>query len=254
MPIDNAVVLFVILVTYAIGTLIFKHYTPKIKGARGEFRVSRRLRRLDKKKYKIYNDIYLKVDDRITQIDHLIISIYGIFVIETKNYRGWIHGGEKSEYWSQTFYKKKTKFRNPIKQNWAHIYLLKDALSDFKQITYHSLIVFTGKGKLKNVYSTVPVIYKKELLKTIRQESIPNISIEQVEEISDKINGLLIHKKKGKKEHRKYVKKSIKDRKKKIKASICPNCGGKLELRKGPYGKFYGCSNYPKCRFSTKFR
>lgn len=54
-------------------------------------------------------------------IDHVVISKYGVFVIETKNYRGWIIGNEKSEYWTQVIYKRKERLYNPIKQNYGHI-------------------------------------------------------------------------------------------------------------------------------------
>lgn len=33
---------------------------------------------------------------------------------------------------------------------------------------------------------------------------------------------------------------------------VCPKCGGKLVERKGKYGDFYGCSNFPKCRYTLK--
>ena len=33
-------------------------------------------------------------------------------------------------------------------------------------------------------------------------------------------------------------------------AHWCPNCNVKLTLRQGTYGKFYGCPNYPKCRYT----
>ena len=33
-------------------------------------------------------------------------------------------------------------------------------------------------------------------------------------------------------------------------SGICPRCGGTLQLRTGKYGNFYGCSNYPKCKFT----
>lgn len=97
----------VLVVTFFIGTAIYKSYAPKIRGAQGEKSVARRLKRLLSKKYKVFNNIYLKLNDRTTEIDHLIVSIYGIFVVETKTYKGWIHGREKSEYWTQSFYKKK---------------------------------------------------------------------------------------------------------------------------------------------------
>jgi len=35
--------------------------------------------------------------------------------------------------------------------------------------------------------------------------------------------------------------------------TVCPRCDGKLVLRHGRGGKaFYGCSNYPKCKFTKK--
>ncbi len=34
--------------------------------------------------------------------------------------------------------------------------------------------------------------------------------------------------------------------------NVCPKCGGTLQLRNGKFGKFYGCSNFPKCRYTKK--
>lgn len=240
----------IILIAYTIKFFVRKYYLPKIKGVRGENRISRLLRKLNKNEYKVFNDIYIKSNGKSTQIDHLIISIYGIFVIESKNYNGWIHGNEKSEYWTQTFYKKRQKFRNPIKQNWAHIYFLKEILSSFNHVKYHSVIVFVGDGELKNIYSSIPVIYKNELIGIIKQNKILNLSVDQVESIVIQLNKFIAADKDRKKEHKKYVKRNIHERNKKTRRQICPNCNGELIIRKGNYGKFYGCVNFPKCKFS----
>ena len=37
-----------------------------------------------------------------------------------------------------------------------------------------------------------------------------------------------------------------------VEAGICPRCGGHLVEREGRYGPFYGCENYPKCKFTKK--
>jgi len=34
-----------------------------------------------------------------------------------------------------------------------------------------------------------------------------------------------------------------------IKAELCPRCGGELKERTSEFGKFFGCSNFPKCRY-----
>ncbi len=59
-----------------------------------------------------------------TQIDHLLLSPFGVFVIETKNYKGWIFGSERQKQWTQKIYKKSFKFQNPIHQNYKHMKVL----------------------------------------------------------------------------------------------------------------------------------
>ena len=47
------------------------------------------------------------------------------------------------------------------------------------------------------------------------------------------------------------VRNSLETQNETISHGKCPRCGGNLILRKGRYGEFYGCSNYPKCRFTA---
>lgn len=118
------------------------------------------------------NDVLLRSSKGLTsQIDHLVLSEYGIFVIETKNYKGWIFGNEKAENWMQVIFKEKHQFRNPVKQNWSHIYALKSVLSDFPCAKYFPIVVFSGSATLKDIESSVPVIYENELNATIRRYS-----------------------------------------------------------------------------------
>ena len=72
------------LLVFAAGVL--EVFMPKIKGFLGEKSVAFLLSGLDKTKYKLINNIMLQVGNKTTQIDHVIVSNYGIFVIETKNY------------------------------------------------------------------------------------------------------------------------------------------------------------------------
>lgn len=52
--------------------------------------------------------------------------------------------------------------------------------------------------------------------------------------------------------HARDIKRLKKSNEEKIKENVCPKCGAKLVEREGKYGKFIGCSNFPKCRFVTK--
>ena len=95
------------IITIGLLVVFFVRYMqrdPIRIGAKGESRVARELRRLNPKEYIVLNDLVVKTSRGSSQIDHVVISIYGIFVIETKTYRGWIHGNENSEYWTQSIY------------------------------------------------------------------------------------------------------------------------------------------------------
>ncbi len=246
---ESMAFLVFISLAFLLITTLYQSYLPGYKGTVGEKIVARQLQRLNKNEYTVLNNIYLKVNGRSIQIDHLVLSVYGIFVIETKNYSGWIHGNENSEFWTQTFYKKKIKFGNPVKQNRAHIYFLKRVLASYKQLDYYSIIVFAGDGTLKNVCTQTPVVYKNRLIKTIRQVKTPVLSGEQVVEVADQIRRYRVIDRKVIKEHKNYVRRSYFERNRKINALICPDCGGELVVRNGKYGEFYGCSNFPRCRF-----
>ncbi len=247
--------IFVIITILIILLISYGYYFPIIKGKIGESRVSRILTKLNREEYKVLNNLYLPTSNGISQIDHIVISIYGIFVIETKNYKGWIHGHENSEYWTQTIFKYKTRFRNPIKQNWSHIYALKEILPNFQQAIYHPIVVFAGSAELKNVTSNLPVIYDFHLLREITDNSInTNLSIQQVDNIVNLLNIICIKDKQIKNEHIKQLGNHSYKRKNVVISPECPQCSGNLVVREGPYGNFYGCSNYPKCRFTSKMR
>lgn len=224
-----------------------------IKGEQGEHRVSMQLDSLSRRKYIVLNDVLIQAGNRTSQIDHIIVSRYGIFVIETKNFSGWIHGHENSEYWLQTFYQKKRKFRNPVKQNQGHINALKKVLSNYYSLIYHSIIVFSDQVELKNVYSDIPIVYEYELLETIeRTRGRPYLSKEEMRSIVEKINDFRLHGKREEKEHIYNVNKYIQLQKERETSSLCPWCGANLALKQGKYGSFYGCIRYPKCRYTKK--
>lgn len=107
--------LLIISLLFALS-IFFMFYKSKIKGIIGEKSVSSLLYFLDYSKYKVINNVVIKNGEITSQIDHTIISDFGIFVIETKNFKGWIVGGEKSEFWTQIMFKNRNKFYNPLLQ------------------------------------------------------------------------------------------------------------------------------------------
>lgn len=106
--------------------------------------------KLDKEVYHRLNNITLPLTNGgSTQIDHVVVSVYGIFVIETKNYKGWIYGSEKQKQWTQAFANgRKYKFQNPLRQNYLHIKTLAELL-ELETSYFHSMIAFIGECELK---------------------------------------------------------------------------------------------------------
>lgn len=124
---------------------------PRIKGWIGET-----LMRLgfafflSKDTYRIINNVTIS-DGKggTTQIDHIIVSPYGLFVVETKHYKGWIFGSQNDSQWTQKIHGKHSqKFQNPLRQNYKHTECLMELLGLSKD-QVKSVIVFTGGCSLK---------------------------------------------------------------------------------------------------------
>ena len=222
------------------------------KGIIGEFLVNTSSKiKLDKDKYHLIKNVTLPTEDGTTQIDHIIVSEYGIFVVETKNMKGWILGDEKQRYWTQKIYKNTNKFQNPLHQNYKHIKTIQNALG-IDQDKIFSVIVFAGDSEFKtkmpeNVRQGIGYIdyIKSKTKKILSKDEVAKI-ISQIE------SGRLSKSFKTHREHVKHVKDII-DKKSKQ----CPRCGSELVLRTAKKGnnagsQFYGCSNYPKCRYTTQ--
>jgi len=129
---------------------LLKNLKGWYKGWDGELTVKlMQWRYLDKKTYHVFNNITLpNFGGGTTQIDHIIVSVYGIFVVETKNMNGWIYSNEKGPKWTQVFFSKKYPFQNPLRQNHKHIKTISEILK-IPENKFHSVIMFIGDCKLK---------------------------------------------------------------------------------------------------------
>ncbi len=134
----------------------------------GEFLVRQSiLADFDLPNYHLINDITLPAGGGTTQIDHVLFSTKGIFVIETKHYAGWIFGDKKAKTWAQVVYHKKSRFQNPIRQNYKHLKIVQELLDFLPSENIHSLVVFTGSAEFK---TQIPdgVCYLDDLPKQIK--------------------------------------------------------------------------------------
>lgn len=245
MLIISIVPLILLMLILSVIIVIFQ---PKIKGYFGEQAVAGQLSALPRQYYKVLNDVMLRTSYGTTQIDHVVVSIYGIFVIETKNYKGWITGSEYGEQWTKNMYGKKYSFRNPLKQNYAHVKALEDRLN-LTQDKFIPIVAFSGNCDIK-VQTSKPVVYISQLNRVIQGYKDIKFSEAELWELVNKILQANIVEKEAKKQHVNQIKNQVRNNQAKVDSGMCPKCGGQLVMRKGQYGTFIGCSNYPKCRYT----
>ncbi len=99
--------------------------------------------------FHLLNNVTVPFQDGTTQIDHILISTKGVFVIEVKHYSGWIFGNEKSDQWMQSIYRVKNRFQNPIHQNYRHVKAIQHLLDFLPKEQIHSIVVFSGSAEFK---------------------------------------------------------------------------------------------------------
>lgn len=98
--------------------------------------------------YRLLSHVTLRLNDETTQIDHIPVSRFG-FVIETKDYNGWIFAGPGDRYWTQVLFRSKFKFQNPIRQNYKHVCAIQELLEFLPADAILSVVVFTGNAEFK---------------------------------------------------------------------------------------------------------
>ncbi len=244
------------------------------KGSQGEYLIWDSLQQLPGYKKFLLNCYLPKRNGESTEVDLILLHESGIYVFESKNYSGWIFGTETQQYWTQSLPGRygqahKVKFFNPILQNQAHLKWLGEYLGIDSHFFY-SCIVFGDECTLKDITLTSGRHYvtnRSNLFAAISshiQLSITKLSPEQIDSLYAKLFPLTQVDAEQRAQHIKEVKEI--QHKQEVAAQapvasaqgsqdgICPLCGGRLVLRTATRGanagnKFWGCSNFPKCRY-----
>ncbi|WP_150806103.1 NERD domain-containing protein [Pseudomonas fluorescens] len=203
---------------------------------------------LDRQVYHRLHDVTLITLDGTTQIDHVFLSPFGIFVLETKNMSGWIFGGEKQAQWTQQLYKKRSQFQNPIHQNYKHLKALQAVLGIGPEHV-HSVIAFVGGSTFK---TRMPANVTQGMgsVRYIKSFQQPVFSEAQVMTMLHTLQaGRLAPTLATRREHVQR----LKQRSNPSASRQCPRCGSALVVRTSKSGhkigqQFWGCSTFPKCR------
>lgn len=234
--------------------------TPERKGARGERKVHNALTEvIAGRDYKVFSDLILPTARGTTQVDHLIISRFGIFVIETKNMSGWIFGSADQRKWTQVHKGgKRRSFQNPLQQNYAHIKAVQEILQ-LDQHIFHNLVAFTGTAEPKTAMPDSVAWGLKDLGKLIAQKRIKVLSDADVQLYVNTLQRTALENTKAARDKHVQNLKNNADAKKPNPSirhlsandqTSCPKCGADMLKRTNRKSgeAFWGCSRFPKCK------
>jgi len=226
-----------------------------LKGQVGELKIRLLIwLRLDSDAYKVLHNLTLPTPDGTTQVDHVLVSRFGIFVIETKNMSGWIFGDARRRKWTQTFHRNKYTFQNPIQQNFKHVKAVQ-AVVEIPEHAIHSVVVFTGSSEFRTALPD-----NVTTLRTFRNH-IMSKKIELIPE--DQVNDVISQLQQARRKpglatntaHIKHLKRQTGQNG----APACPRCGNEMALRTAKRGnvagnQFWGCTAFPKCRATKAYQ
>lgn len=179
---DERTVLYILL-ALAIGFFIGRYRASRVSAFqnRGEALLSRVAQaNFGPPDYHLMNHVTLGLKDGTTQVDHILVSRFGVFVIETKDYKGWIFANAKQANWTQVLFKWKFKFQNPIFQNIRHVRAVQDLLDFLPPGAIKSIVVFTGEAEFK---TEIPqgVFSIFGLIEYLREQTIEVMSLNRMQ-------------------------------------------------------------------------
>jgi hypothetical protein len=169
-------------ICFALGLLIGRRrLTFRAFQNSGEARVTRALlSRFRPPNYHLMNHVTIQMVDGTTQVDHILISRFGVFVIETKRYKGWIFANATDKKWTQVLFRHRFTFQNPIFQNRRHVRAVQKLLDFLPPESIRSLVVFTGEAKFKT--QTPPgVLTISQLVEYLRNQTAEVMSLNRVQ-------------------------------------------------------------------------
>lgn len=206
----------------------------------------------------------------------MIVSRFGLFVIETKNIKGWIFGNPAHKSWTQQLYRRRHTFQNPLRQNYLHLMTLKSLLG-LADHQLHSIIYFIGDCTFKTPMPDN--VMNRGLIRYIKSKTTQVLTPAEVTRVIDTIQrGRLAANWQTHKQHVTQLKarhsevprprlsvaampvvNQVVNAAPTITESLtqanplCPRCGNPMVLRTAKRGdnrgnRFWGCSGYPKCR------
>ncbi|HEB88644.1 MAG TPA: NERD domain-containing protein [Deltaproteobacteria bacterium] len=178
-------ILFATVVGYAIGRRrayrVHRTHRGSVFQHRGEALLARAVKAdFGPPDFHLMNHITLRMKDGTTEIDHILVSRFGVFVIEVKHYQGWIFANAKHDNWTQVLFRKKCKFQNPIHQNSRHARAVRATLDFLPADAIKSVVVFTGDAEFKT--EMPPGVFSlSAFVEYLREKTVEVMSINRLQ-------------------------------------------------------------------------
>ena len=203
---------------------------------------------LDQTTYRRFHDLILPTANGTTQIDHVLVSPYGLFIVETKNRTGWIFGSEDQPKWTQSLYGKKFSFQNPLRQTFRQ----KKSLAEFLEVDerlIRTVVYFVGDCEFKTPLP--PNVLRRGLGRYVKSFRTIVLASDEIDRVVARLERHVSESKLTSRDHVRSL------RERHGSTTVCPRCGAGLverTARRGPTAgsTFLGCDNYPKCRFTKE--
>ncbi|SHN90832.1 hypothetical protein BHECKSOX_990 [Bathymodiolus heckerae thiotrophic gill symbiont] len=203
---------------------------------------------MDRELYRRFHDVIIPSNNGTTQIDHIFVSPFGLFIVETKNCKGWIFGSKSGSTWTQVVYKNKYSFQNPLRQTHRHKKVLSEYL-DINESHIQTVVFFNGDSKFKTELPSN--VLSSGLGSYITQFNDIVLSDIEIQRICGLLSDVTTEGRISKQEHIQSLHKRYSS------DTVCPKCGSNLVERTAKQGpktgsQFLGCGSYPKCRFTKQ--
>jgi restriction system protein len=197
-------------------------------------------------RFRRFSNLIVPDERGTTEVDEIVVTPAGVFVIEHKDFGAWIYGDERDEYWTAVYPNERHRFQNPIRQNYRHIKALEWYLG-IRQALLHSVVAFTQRSRL--VKPMPPEVISSDPEGYVRAHDGIALSPLEFDGVCARLETLAVHSGREVRDaHIEQLRERFDSR------TQCPRCSGYLverRSRKPGYenSPFLGCSNYPRCRY-----
>jgi hypothetical protein len=156
--------------------------SPRFLGTVGSARVRRILNAgLDTRIYTVLHDLLLPAGGGTVHIDHLVISRFGVCVIDSIHRGGWISGTEVQARWQQKIFGRIYRFDNPVHANFLRVQAL-ERLLKIPLSRFHPRVIFSGPKGFKS-HMPPKVMAVGKMLGHIRSHSRELLSPEEADKV-----------------------------------------------------------------------